>query len=378
MGTNVEECKVLAWKVKEGDPVKRGDVLADIETDKAVAELESTAEGVLLQFRVLAGASARTGEILAYVGQPGESISTEAAAAPTREEGHHAKGGGQGETPASTAPSGPLRVSLIVRNLAAKLGVDLQLVKGTGAGGVITREDVQRAHSTPAPAETSAPASAEQLSRMQAAVARAVQKSWREIPHLSISAAIDMSRAQELREKSQAGGAKISYDAIFLKAMARAAAKHPLFLAKLEGERIVRSPGIHIALAMGLADELYLPIISNVDQKDLGVLHGEISDLSGKIKSHALKVGPSGGATMALSNLGMYPIESFDAIIFPEHSSILTVGSIQSLPVVINGKVEIRPEAVVKLAADHRLINGRAAAEFLTEVKNTIESGNLD
>jgi pyruvate dehydrogenase E2 component (dihydrolipoamide acetyltransferase) len=271
-----------------------------------------------------------------------------------------------------------LRVSLIVRNLAAKLGVDLQQVKGTGAGGVITREDVQRAHNTPAIVETRAPSSGQQLSRMQAAVARAVQKSWREIPHLSISASIDMSQAQELREKSQAGGAKISYDAIFLKAMARAAAKHPLFLARLEGERIVRSPGIHIALAMGFADELYLPIIKNVDQKDLGALHGEISDLSGKIKSHALKVDPVSGATMALSNLGMYPIESFDAIIFPEHSSILTVGSIQPLPAVINGKVEIRPMAVVKLAADHRLINGRAAAEFLTEVKNTIESGNLD
>jgi pyruvate dehydrogenase E2 component (dihydrolipoamide acetyltransferase) len=376
MGTNVEECKVLAWKVKQGDAVKRGDVLADIETDKAVAELESTAEGTLLQFRVLAGASARTGEILAYVGQHGESINTEAAA-PTKEEGQDTKSRGRGETPASTAPSGPQRISPIVRNLAAKLGVDLQQIKGTGAGGIITREDVQRAHNTPATVETSAPSTGEQLSRMQAAVARAVQKSWREIPHLSISASIEMSRAQELREKGPAGGAKISYDAIFLKAMARAAAKHPLFLAKLEGERIVRSPGVHIALAMGFADELYLPIISNVDQKDVGVLHGEIIDLSGKIKAHTLKVDPLGGATMALSNLGMYPIESFDAIIFPEHSSILTVGSIQSIPVVINGKIEIRPKVVVKLAADHRLINGRTAAEFLTEVKNTIESGNL-
>jgi pyruvate dehydrogenase E2 component (dihydrolipoamide acetyltransferase) len=264
-----------------------------------------------------------------------------------------------------------------VKNLAVKLRVDLQQVKGTGAGGVITREDVQRAHSAASTAETSAPSSAEQLSRMQAAVARAVQKSWTEIPHLSISASIDMSRAQELREKSQAGGSKISYDAIFLKAMARAAAKHSLFLAKLEGERIVRPQGIHIALAVGFADELSLPVIRNVNQKDLTALDVEISELARTIKAHALKAEPSSGATMALSNLGMYPIESFDAIIFPQHSSMLTVGSIQLLPVVIDGKVEIRPRVVVKLAADHRLINGRTAAEFLTEVKNTIESGNL-
>lgn len=377
MGTNVEECRVLTWKVKEGDFVKRGDVLADIETDKAVAELESTAEGVLLHRRVLAGATARNGEILAYVGQAGESITVDVGDMPAAENPHERKAGGHEEIPVGTAPSGPLRVSPIVRNLAAKLGVDLQQVKGTGAGGVITREDVQRAHRIPSTLGTSAPSPEEQLSRMQAAVARAVQKSWREIPHLRISMAVDMSRALELRDKSQAGGSKISYDAIFLKAMARAVANHPLFLTRLEGERIVRSQGVHIALAMGFVDDLYLPVIRNVDQKDLLALHAEISALTGKIKAHALKIDPLSGATMALSNLGMYPVESFDAIIFPEHSSILTVGCIQAIPVFIGGKVEIRPRVTVKLAADHRLINGRAAAEFLTEVKNTIESENF-
>jgi pyruvate/2-oxoglutarate dehydrogenase complex dihydrolipoamide acyltransferase (E2) component len=143
MGTNVEECKVLSWKVKEGDAVKRGDVLADIETDKAVAELESSAEGVLLQVRVSAGGTVRTGDVLAYVGQPGESIVPEAPAAADL---HERKASAPGRTRMSPAPPGPPHISPIVRNLAAKLGVDLQKVKGTGAGGVITREDVQRAH----------------------------------------------------------------------------------------------------------------------------------------------------------------------------------------------------------------------------------------
>ncbi|MGD1101073.1 MAG: biotin/lipoyl-containing protein [Terriglobia bacterium] len=157
MGTNVEECKVLAWKVKEGDFVKRGDVLADIETDKAVAELESTAEGVLLQCRVLAGAIARTGEVLAYVGQPGEAIIVDVGGMPAGEDPYQRKAGGHGEMPMGTTPSGPLRVSPIVRNLATKLGVDLQQVKGTGAGGVITREDVQRAHGAASAAQTRTP-----------------------------------------------------------------------------------------------------------------------------------------------------------------------------------------------------------------------------
>jgi len=377
MGTNVEECKVLAWKVNEGDFVKRGDVLADIETDKAVADLESTAEGVVLQLRVAAGATARTGEILAYVGRAGESITTVAVGAPTGVDNPERQASAQEAQLQTGATTGSARVSPIVRNLASKLGVDLNTVRGTGANGIITREDVQRAHNAPSTLQTTTPTAAEQLSRMQAAVARAVQKSWQEIPHLSISASIDMSRAIALREKSQAGGSKISYDAIFLKAMALAVAKHPLFLAKLDGERIVRPQGIHIALAMGFGDELHLPVIRNIDQKSLSTLHSEIATLAESIKTHTLKADPLSGATMALSNLGMFPIESFDAIIFPGHSSILTIGSIQTIPFVIDGKIEIRPRVVVKLAADHRLINGRAAAEFLTAVKNAIESGNL-
>jgi pyruvate dehydrogenase E2 component (dihydrolipoamide acetyltransferase) len=377
MGTTVDECKVLAWKVKEGDAVKRGDVLADIETDKAVAELESTAEGVLLHCRVPAGASARTGEILAYIGRAGEALTAHAAAAREVENSEARKTGVQQPTSGVSAPAAPGRVSPIVRNLAAKLGVDLSQVKGTGAGGVITREDVQRRHGTPDALEESASVASGQLPRMQAAVARAVQKSWRDIPHLSISASIDMVRAIKLRDERPEGAAKISYDAIFLKALALAAAKHPLFLARLDGERIVRSQGVHIALAVGLGDELHLPVVRSVDQKSLVELHTEIIALAETIKAHALKTDQLSGATMALSNLGMFPIDSFDAIIFPEHSSILTVGSIQMAPVVDNGRLAIRPRVAVKLAADHRLINGRAAAEFVTAVKALIEAADL-
>jgi len=375
MGTNVEECKVLAWKVKEGDSVKRGDVLADVETDKAVAELESTAEGVLLRCLVSAGATARTGEILAYIGKAGESIPAEAAN--THGPGGPIEGRGLRPSPSHVAAPLPSRISPIVRNLAAKLGVDLRQVQGTGADGIITREDVQRKRNStlPVPLSTSTPVEA--LSRMQAAVARAVQKSWREVPHLRISASIDMGRALELREQSHSAGSKISYDAIFLKAMAEAAASHPLFLARIEGDGIVRSSGIHIALAISLGDELHLPVIRDVGRKDLRALHKEIAELAGRIKTHQLKAEPVSAATMALSNLGMYPIEEFDAIIFPGHSSILTVGAIQLTSTVIDGRVEIRPVVKLKLAADHRLINGRAAAEFLTEVKKTLESQNL-
>lgn len=369
MGTNVEECKILTWKVKQGDSVKRGEVLADIETDKAVAELESTGDGVLLQFCVPAGDTARTGDILAYLGQPGEPI--EAA---HREDNRALQPDRQPAEVFKAAGAPARRVSPIVRNLAGKLGVDLNQVKGTGAGGVITREDVQRAHQSAATVATPAPAAFESPSRVQAAVARAVQKSWREIPHLSVAASIDMTRAMELRASTPAGAAKISYDAIFLKALALAACQHPMFLARLEGERIVKTSGVHIALAVGLGNDLHLPVIHNLEVKPLATIQAEIVELVETMKRGALRSEHLGGGTMALSNLGMFPIDSFDAIIFPEHNSILTVGAVRNVPVVIDEEIAIRPLAAVRLAADHRLINGRTAAEFLTTLKKFLES----
>ena len=377
MGTNVEECKVLSWRVKEGDAVKRGDVLADIETDKAVAELESTGEGVLLQVVVKEGDSARTGEILAYVGKPGESVTVQAKAetAPAAALLH---GAAAPVASASHLEGGaPVRVAPIVRNLAAKLGVDLSRVRGTGAGGVITREDVQRASQERAAAALETASPGEPVPRAQAAVARAVQKSWREIPHLSITASVDMTSAQKMRAESDVNGARVSYDAIFLKAMARAAETVPLVTGKLEGERIIRPRGIHIALAIGLDNELHLPVVRDVEKKDLVSLQKEVADLVAKVKARTMRADQMSGGSMALSNLGMYPIEAFDAIIFPEHSTILTMGAIQLKPVIVEGEVKARPLVTVKLAADHRLINGRTAAAFLSRVKEVIESGEI-
>ena len=377
MGTNVEECKVLSWRIKPGESVKRGDVLADIETDKAVAELESTGEGVLLQVVVKEGELARTGDILAYVGKPGESVAGEAQAVAALAAALSHGRASPVATPSHLEGGRSLPVAPIVRNLAAKLGVDLGRVKGTGAGGVITREDVQRASRERATVAIETTPSGEPLPRAQAAVARAVQKSWKEIPHLSITASIDMTSAQEMQAKSDVNGARLSYDAIFLRAMARAAETLPLVAAKLEGERIIRPQGIHIALAIGLDNELFLPVVRDVEKKDLVSLQKEVADLIAKVKTRSLRAEQMSGASMALSNLGMYPIEAFDGIIFPEHSTILTLGAIQLKPVVLEGELKARPLVTVKLAADHRLINGRTAAAFLSKVKEVIESGEI-
>ena len=375
MGTNVEECKLLSWRVQEGQRVKRGEVLADIETDKAVAELESTAEGVLLRQVVKAGTMAQNGEILAYVGQPGESAPNPAAAA-------SAAGGTapSAAVPAAphppTAPGGPAKVSPMVRNLAAKMGIDLAALRGTGTGGVITREDVLKAKTATAGAPA-APEAGEQPSRGQAAVARAVSKSWKETPHLYVSMSIDMTAAVRARGDKDAAGGRPSFDAIFMKALAKAIEAVPLIAARWEGERVVKTPGIHIALAVSAGSDLFLPVIRDVNQKSLPALQAEIAAVSSSVRAGSLKPEQMAGGCMALSNLGMYPVETFEGIIFPGHSSILTVGTVRETPVVVDGRVEIRPLVKATLGADHRLINGRMAAEFLSKVKEVLETGNL-
>lgn len=374
MGTNVEECKLLNWRVQVGDPVKSGQVLADIETDRAVAELESTAEGVLLSHSLAPGSFARTGDVLAYVGQPGECAPLQTAATQAADTAVQTGEAGKGSTPIGGADrQPPSRVSPIVRNLAAKLGVDLARVVGTGAGGIITREDVLLASRS----KLDAGDAGEPLSRTQAAVASAVVKSWREIPHFHISATLDMSAVQRIRGQVASKEDRLSYDAIFLKAMARALQAVPRVASRLVGDRVVRAKGCAIAVAIGIGDELFMPVIRDVDQKDLRKLQAEIVRLTAKTKAGALQAEDLTGGCIALTNLGMFPVDEFDPIIFPDHSAILSVGATQMKPAAVKGRLETRPLATVTLAADHRLINGRTAAEFLMRLKEIIEAGKL-
>ena len=366
LGTTVDEIKIIAWLVEEGESVKRGDILAEIQTDKATTELESVAEGVLLKQVVPADTDVAKGDLLAYVGKPGEAIPEPEMPAETLVEK---------ELPAATPRPDTPKASPMVRNLAARLAIDLSKVEGTGRGGMITRDDVQRAaKAVPAAVE---PAVGEPLSRAQAAVARAVLKSVQTIPHLRVTASIDMSAVQELRAKAKSAGEKISYDAIFLKALAKAIEAVPLVAAKLEGDRIIQPDGVHIAVAISRGDELLLPVVRDVNKKDLQTVQREITDFAERSDKGKIKPEEMTGGCMTLSNLGMYPIESFDAIIYPEHSAIFAVGATQPQPAVVADAVEIRPLAKVTLSVDHRLINGRAAAEFLAKVKEAIEAVDI-
>lgn len=373
LGTTVDRITVVQWLLEPGQTVERGQPLVEVETDKASSELESVASGTLLRTLVEPGEAVEQGDVIAVVGKPGEDVDEILGEA----SGPKAVTEKAGETASPVAaPLAGRRISPMVRNVARELGVDLESVQGTGPGGTVTRQDVLGARRAGAE-EAGAPAG-EELSRLQSAVAKTVLRSVREIPHLRVAAAIDMTAVERSRARSAASGTRIGYDAILLKAVAGAIEAVPLVAARLEDGRVISPEGIHVALAVGFENELLLPVIKDVDAKDLLALQGEIDELASLARAGKLKAEQLTGGCMTISNLGMYPVESFDAIIFPEHSAVLAVGAVQRKPVAVADNVEIRPVAIVKLAVDHRLINGRTAAQFLTKLKELLESGDSE
>ncbi|MDD5708056.1 MAG: dihydrolipoamide acetyltransferase family protein [Kiritimatiellae bacterium] len=374
IGTTVDHVKFVRWLKTVGESVKRGEALCELETDKAVSELESVGEGVLLKTLVEADAEVEQGTVIAYVGKAGEQVP---------EEGSGGRAQGDRSRQESTGVDGS-RVALakvgsshpippMIRNLAAKLGVDLDKVRGTGPGGRITSEDVSRAKAAPA----GAPAKGVPLSGNQLVVARRVARSQREIPPIDVRMRIDMTAVVARRKALAAAAAgKLSYDAFFLAAVAKTMRAFPHFRARLEGETVVASEAVNVGVALGVGETLFTPVIAHADRLMLTDLDAAIRRLHAKAQQGSFAPEEIKGATFTLSNLGMYPVQSFSAVIPPDQSAVLAIGAIEDTPVVKNGQIAIVPAAQVTLTVDHRLINGREAAEFLTKVKMELETVN--
>lgn len=359
LGTTVDQIKLIAWLKQEGTPVKRGEPLCEVETDKAVMELESVAEGVLLRQAVPADTEVEQGTIIAYIGSPGEPIPEPQSSRPVEQKEPQGKSRPQ-------APAVP-RVSPMIRNLAKNLGVDLYQVRGTGPGGTIIREDVLRAASKPAEGEIS-------FSDNQLAIARRVLQSHREIPAINLAARIEMSSAMKLRQRVQEkSGQKVTYDAVFIFAVSRIIKDFPHFQSHVDGEKIAISDAVDIGCTVGFNEELYTPIIKDAESKSLAEINAEIQTLVEKGKSGTLSLTEMTGGAMTISNLGMYPVQSFNVIIPPQQSAALAVGAIEQVPVVQEAALTSKPVVWVTLSVDHRLINGREAAQFLARLKEFIE-----
>lgn len=401
LSDTMTEGVVAAWNKNIGDSVKAGEVLAEIETDKATMEFESFYDGVLLHIGVETGKTAPVNSILAIIGDQNEDISsllagsvapapvaeptkTEAAAPAVQPEPvKPAIAPSVKSAPAPVATSNDrVFASPLAKKLAEEKGIDIQSVAGTGEGGRIVKRDVD--HYTPyTPAERSfsaAPSGVESfqdenVSQMRKTIARRLAESKFTAPHFYLTLSIDMDNAMAARKTLNAmEGVKVSFNDMVLKAVALSLKQHPEVNSAWMGDFIRRNDHVHIGVAVAVDEGLLVPVIRFADTKGLVQISSEVKEYAKKAKDKKLQPSDWEGNTFTISNLGMFGIESFTAIINPPDSCILAVGGINAVPVVKNGQVVPGNVMKVTLSCDHRVVDGAMGAAFLQTFKNFMEN----
>ncbi len=402
LSDTMTEGVVAAWNKKVGDTVKAGEILAEIETDKATMEFESFYDGVLLHIGVETGKAAPVNSILAVIGEKGEDISSLLSATPTAESPKTDTAPAKENTSVTAPKPEPIKetttpaakpiavasnterlfASPLAKKLAEEKGIDISSVAGTGEGGRIVKRDVD--HYTPyTPAErsfTAAPAGTESyhdetVSQMRKTIARRLAESKFTAPHFYLTLSIDMDNAIAARKTLNAmEGVKVSFNDMVIKAVAIALKQHPNVNSAWMGDFIRRNDHVHIGVAVAVDEGLLVPVIRFADTKGLVQISSEVKDYAKRAKDKKLQPSDWEGNTFTISNLGMFGIETFTAIINPPDSCILAVGGINEVPVVKNGQVVAGNVMKVTLSCDHRVVDGAMGASFLQTFKNLLEN----
>jgi len=404
MGYDMKEGKVVRWVKQEGDLVSSGETIAEIETDKAVIELESYASGILKRVLVPEGETVDVGRVIGWIGDAHEEVpayilegnsSPEAESDQTRVESSPQPSVPLGKVTPSSSQVGQVRSSPLARRLAEEKGVDLTQLTGTGPGGRVTERDVlafeeqRKAGSAARSSEGAAGESAGRvttgsklvdMSRMRQAIARVVTRSRSEIPDFYITMAIDMTEAMALREqlnRDKSGqGFHVSLNDMIVKGCALALAQHPNLNASIRGNQLELHSAINIGIAIDLESNagLVVPGLLDCGGKTLFEIAKASRDLISRANSQRLREHEYSDATFSISNLGKFGVESFEAIIFPPQAAVLAVGAMAKEPVVRDDQVVIRQILRVTLAVDHRVADGAQAARFLTSLRRIMET----
>jgi len=371
IGTTVDQIRLVTWLKQEGETVARGEPLCEVETDKAVSQLESVAAGVLLRQVVSEGSEITEGTVIGYVGKEGESVP---------EKGTEKEKQRKVKAKKSAPPSKEnIKVSPMIRNLAKRSGIDLEQISGTGPGGLITREDVLNAKAASGAAAAGKGGKKKrkiEISSNQLSVAKAITKSHREIVTINLVGRIGMARAIKKREElSGKSGTKVLYDAVFLHAVSQVVKDYPHFQCFYDEEKLISEDAVNIGVTVSIGEDLFIPVIKSADGKSIVEIDKEIQELVSKAEKGSLGLEEMSGATFTISNLGMYPVQAFSAIIPPEQCGILAIGRTDNvIRFDEDSAVKSEPMATVTLSVDHRFINGREAAMFLTAVKEFMEN----
>jgi pyruvate dehydrogenase E2 component (dihydrolipoamide acetyltransferase) len=414
----METGKIIKWLKKEGDRIQGGDILAEIETDKADVEMEAFGAGLLRKIVVPAGERTAVGGLIGVIAEADEDISSVLASAPAptaapavastqpapaatvSERPAGVPPQPRSEDPAARQPSpaaparpaavataaapqaagaagGRVKASPLARKIASQSGVDLRLVQGSGPGGRIVRRDVEAAAARPAGAVDTAGPEFEDvaLSQVRAIIAKRMPLAKAPVPHFYVTSDVGMDRAWELREALNAldGQPKISVNDLVVRACALALLEHPGVNASFQGDSIRVFHRAHMGIAVALEEGLITPVLRDCHAKSLAQIAVEARDLAERARARKLRASELSGATFSISNLGMFDVAAFSAIINPPEGAILAVGSVRRVPVVDGDAVGIGRRMALTLSCDHRVMDGAMGARFLQDVKRRLE-----
>jgi pyruvate dehydrogenase E2 component (dihydrolipoamide acetyltransferase) len=416
LSDTMTEGTVVKWRKAVGDSVSVGDVLAEIETDKAVMELEAFDDGTLKEICIPEGGKAKVGDHLALVLAPGESAprsggsdasSQKVAATPPSRAASGAKSG-SGDVASPTPPvatrasqppvqplaGGRVKASPLAKKIAAAKGVQLATIQGSGPGGRVVAKDLESASaqtpraSAPAAAPifpTTLPAGAKRipLSGMRKIIAERLLASKTQIPHFYLNIEVNADNLLKMRAQvnaplEKAGAGKLTINDFILKAVVAAAVKVPRVNASYAGDSIIEYPDVHLSVAVAVEDGLVTPVVRSAQNKSLRQISEEVKDLATRARTKKLKPEEYQGGTLTVSNLGSYGIDNFSAVINPPQAIILAIGAIVKKPVV-NAQDEIVPahRLAIGLSADHRVVDGAVGAQYLAELRLLIENPAL-
>ena len=414
LSPTMEEGQISRWLKKEGDKVSMGEPLAEIDTDKATMEMQALANGVLRKIIVNEGQAAPLGQLIAVIGEPNEDIASvlaeapaAAAPAPAKEEpkkeeqpAPQAKAAAAASAPAprsvdngqpqpAPADSGRMIVSPLAARMAAEAGIDLKSLHGSGPGGRIIKRDIQEALSQPKAAPAPAyprlvdtgyfGASAyrdEPASEIRKTIARRLVTSLGPVPHFFLTTEIEMDRAAEMRRGINAldPDLKISINDVIIKVAASALMQHPEVNASFQEKFVRYYERADVGVAVAIEDGLITPVVRAADQKSLSQIAAEVRELAEKARTRKLKPEEYTGATFSISNLGMFGIDEFTAVINPPEGAILAIGAMSPKPVVRDNEIVIRQIMRVTMSCDHRVIDGATGAKFLQTFKKILEN----
>jgi len=395
LSDTMTEGVVAEWHKKVGDPVESGELLAEIETDKATMEFDSFQDGVLLHIGVQTGETAPVDSILAILGEKGEDItellkSDSAPAAPAEEiPAPKAEVAAPATAPApiATAPvaektqndNSRVKASPLAKKMANDKGIDLGAVAGSGDGGRVVKRDIENHSGSSAPIASRSAVGVESyteenVSQMRKVIAKRLAESKFTAPHFYLTMDIDMDNAMAARASLKAKNIKVSFNDMVIKATAVSLKKHPKINSSWLEDKIRYNEHVHIGVAVAVDEGLLVPVVRHADTKLMSDINAEVFDYATRAREKKLQPHEWEGNTFTISNLGMFGIEEFTAIVNPPDACILAVGGIRTEPVVKNGQIVIGNRMKVTLSCDHRVVDGATGSEFLQTLKGMLEN----